>query len=118
MIYSTAGQAEKVLLRQLKQAKYFAVFLDCTPDVSHREQLTEVLRFVQYDDKKGTNVKEAFLDYLRVNDSPGKGLLNVFLKRSEELELSLSDCGDQCYHNGANMKRKAAGLQGRFLQIN
>ena len=30
-------------------------------------------------------VKEAFLGYLQVDDSTGKGLLDTFIKRAEEL---------------------------------
>ena len=55
---------------------------------------------------------------MRVNNSTGEGLLNVFLKRSEELRLDLADCRGQCYDNGANMKGKEAGFQARFLKIN
>ena len=74
--------------------------------------------FVHFDDKSGPTKKEAFFGYLRVNDTTGKGLLNDFLKRPEESELSLSNCRGQCYDNEANMKGKAAGLQTIFLQIN
>ena len=40
---------------------------------------------------KSANVKKASRGNLRVNDGTGNDLLNVFLKRFEELELSLSD---------------------------
>ena len=86
LINLIAREAEKVLFTQLKQAKYFAVILDCNPDISHREQSTVILRFLQCNDKNGANVKEAFLDYSRVNSSTRKCLLNAFLKRSEELK--------------------------------
>ena len=112
-----AREAQRVLLTQLKQATYFAVILDCIPDISHQDKLTVILRFVQCNNKSGVNVKKAFLGILRVNDSIGKCFLNVFLKRSKDLELNLSDCGGQYYDNGANMKRKEAGLQARFLRI-
>ena len=79
--------------------------------------MTVILRFVQCDDKSGANVKKDFLGYLKINDSTGKGLLNVLLKPSAELELNFSDCGGQCYNNRANMKGKEAGLRARFLQI-
>ena len=34
-------------------------------------------------------MKEAFLGYLRVDDSTGRGLLDTFMKRGEELSLIL-----------------------------
>ena len=63
-------------------------------------------------------MKEAFLGYLKVDDSTGKGLLETFMKRAEELGLILSDCRGQCYDNGANMKGKEAGVQARLLELN
>ena len=118
LIHVVAREVEKNLLKQLKKAKYFSMILDCTPDVSHEEQLTVILRFVQCDEEQGAIVKEAFFGYLRVKDSSGNGLLEIFLKRSAELQLNLSDCRGQCYDNGANMKGKEAGLQARILKIN
>ena len=94
------------------------MILDCTPDVSHEEQLTVILRFVQCDEEQGAIVKEAFFGYLRVKDSSGKGLLETFLKRSAEIQLNLSDSRGQCYDNGSNMKGKEAGFQARILKIN
>ena len=46
LINLIANEAEKVILTQLKQAEYFALIPDSTPDISHREQLTVILRFV------------------------------------------------------------------------
>ena len=60
----------------------------------------------------GVTVKEAFLGYLRVDDSTGRGVLDTFMKRAEKLGLILADCRRQCYDNGANMKSKEAGVQG------
>ena len=111
-----AKEVEKENLRQLKLAKYFSIILDCTPDVSHHEQMSVILRYVQCD--KEVVVREAFFGYGRVNDSTGKGLLNTFLKRVKELQLDLPDCRGQSYDNGAIMKGKRSGIQTRMLEIN
>ena len=80
--------------------------------------MTVVLRFVQCDEEDGVTVKQAFLGYLRVDDSTGGGLFDTLLKRAEELCINFADCRGQCYDNGANMNDKEAGVQARILEIN
>ena len=104
-------------MTHLTKAKYYALSLDCTSDIFHKEQMTVILRFVQCDEEDGVTVKEAFLGYLRVDDSTGRGLLDSFVKRAEELGLNFADCRMQCYDNGANIKGKEAGVQARLLEI-
>jgi len=43
---------EKASVRQLKLAKHFPIILDCTPVVSHHEQMSVILRYVQSDREK------------------------------------------------------------------
>ena len=69
------------------------MILVCTPDISHKERLTIILRFVQCDDKNDAKANVAFWNYSRDNDSNAEGLLNNFLKPSKELEFNVSDCG-------------------------
>ena len=89
LIDIVAKKVEKELMTQLTKAKYYALSLDCTPDISHKEQMTVILRFVQCDEEDGVTVKETFLVYLRVDNSIGRGLLDTFMKRAEELGLIL-----------------------------
>ena len=110
LINLLAKEAEKVLLTQLKQAKYFTVILDCTPNILREKQLTVILRSVQCDNENGAKINGAFGVFLGVNERTGKGLLNVFLKQFKELGLNLPDCRGQSYNNGACMRDKEAGL--------
>ena len=59
LIDIVAKKVEKELMTQLTKAKYYALSLDCTPDISHKEQMTVILRFVQCDEVDGVIVKEA-----------------------------------------------------------
>ena len=117
LIELLATEVEKENLQQLKLAKYFSIILDCTPDMSHHEQMSVILRYVLCNEKAAV-VKETFFGYLRISDSTGKGLLDAFLEKATELQLELSDCRGQSYDNGANMKGKHSGVQARMLDIN
>ena len=100
----------------LTEAKYFSVILDCTPDVSHEEQLTVILRSVEIVGKS-VDVVEHFVGYLNVDDSSGEGLTDLLLRRLDDLGLSLSNCRGQGYDNGANMRGCNKGVQARILQL-
>ena len=118
LIDIVAKKVEKELMIQLTKAKYYALCLDCTPYISHKKQMTVILRFIQCVEEDGVTVKEAFLGYLRVEDSTCRGLLVTFMKRAEELGINLANCRGQCYDNGDNMKGKEAGVRARLLEIN
>ena len=118
LINIVAKKVEKELMTQLTKAKYYALSLDCTPDISHKKRMTVILRFAQCDKENGVIVKEAFLGYLRADDKTGRGLLDTFMKRAEELRLNFADCRGHCYNNGADMKGKEAGVHARLLEIN
>ena len=117
LIELLATEVEKENLQQLKLAKYFSIILDCTPDMSHHEQMSVILRYVLCNEEAAV-VKETFFGYLRISDSTGKGLLDAFLEKATELQLELFDCRGQSYDNGANMKGKHSGVQARMLDIN
>ena len=117
LIELLATEVEKENLQQLKLAKYFSIILDCTPDMSHHEQMSVILRYVLCNEEAAV-VKKTFFGYLSISDSTGKDLLDAFLEKATELQLKLSDCRGQSYDNGANMKGKHSGVQARMLDIN
>ena len=92
--------------------------MDCTPDCSHTEQLSIVLRIANCEEDVGVSIEEHFMGFIDVHDTTGKGLFETFIEHLKKLQLNISDCRGQSYDNGSNMQGKHQGVQRRVLDIN
>ena len=100
----------KEILASVTKSKYYSVILDCTPDVSRKEQMTVVLRSIELGNKT-VCIVENFVGFVHVQESTGIGLTKAFLHKIDELGLSISNCRGQGYDNGANMRGRISGVQ-------
>ncbi|XP_038644234.1 zinc finger MYM-type protein 1-like, partial [Scyliorhinus canicula] len=115
-IINLLGNAvQENILNRAKEAKYFSLILDCTPDISHVEQLSFTIRFLDVED---ISIKEHFVNYKPVIDTTGKGLYESILDFLRASELDLHNCRGQGYDNGSNMKGKNKGVQARIMKEN
>jgi len=105
------------ILSAAKNSKYYSIIADCTPDISHIEQLSLTIRFADLSNDN-ISIKEHFIEFVPVDDSSGAGLTEVILNLLSKHGLELHNCRGQGYDNGANMKGKNIGVQKRILDLN
>ena len=98
----------------IKMAKYFSISVDSTPDVSHTDQLTFILRYVSPEG----DIHERFVKFLPIQSHTGEALCESVVKVLEEIGIDVNNCRGQCYDNAANMSGVYKGLQARMKVIN
>lgn len=101
------------ILSELRDAKYFSISVDSTPDVSHCDQLVFCIRYV----KDGVPV-ERFLQFIPINQHKSEYLTDTVIEFMSSHSIELQDCRGQSYDNTNNMAGKYSGLQQRILEMN
>ena len=117
LINLLASEIRNKIIKKIIEAKYFSIILDCTPDVSHQEQMSFILRCVDISSSP-IKVIEYFVEFLKVDDTTGKGLFDAIVDEIKNIGLDINNLRGQGYDNGSNMKGKQQGVQKRLLDIN
>ena len=73
-----------------------AIQMYCNPDVSHKEQMTRIIRYVYINDETCT-IEESFVDFIESHQKTGKDLATEISKKYEKDGLQVSDCCGQGY---------------------
>ena len=107
------------ILDHVRESKYFSIILDSTPDVSHTEQITIILRFVYLNNSSKTvQIHEHFVGFCPITNLTGAGLCDFVINLIRNLNLDIQNIRGQGCDNGAIMRGKDNGLQKNLLQIN
>ncbi|XP_047137607.2 zinc finger MYM-type protein 1-like [Hydra vulgaris] len=119
LIQLLGNAIKKEIIQTANAMKYFSIVLDGTPDCSHVEQMTIIIRFVKVDSlKKEFSIKEHFLGFVPLKKTTGAYMAETIIQQLEEMELPIDNLRGQGYDNGANMIGKNNGVQKKILNIN
>ena len=101
---------------EVSDAKYYSLILDSTPDASHREQTTVILRYLSatirtIDSICVYQVQERFITFMDFSKKKGEDIAEMVLKQLADWTISFADCRGQGYDNGSNMSGIHNGVQ-------
>ena len=102
-------------IEEVTNAIYYSIIVDGTPNASHTEQITFILRYVHgVDHSWKIEERRSFLQYQ--DCEKGCDIAELICQVLEENKISLKNCKGQWYDNGANMSGIYKGVQAIILQ--
>ena len=105
---TTAGKyiKDQLLSAEIRASKYFSVIADEATDVSNKENLSLVIRFVD----STQTIREEFVGfYLSEEGTSGRAIKNVITNAVADSGLNMNDCHGQCYDGAGNMPSRLDG---------
>jgi hypothetical protein len=110
-----AEQVRNGIVAEITNSKYFSVSVDSTPDLTHVDQLTVIIRYVN----EQFESVERFLTFLQIERShTGQNLADCLLAYLDSQSIDIMNCRGQSYDNASNMSGRYNGMQARLKAIN
>jgi len=101
-----AKKTRLVIVNEIKKAGYYSISVDSTPDISHIDQLTIIIRYVTCN-----GPVERFLTFINIENHTGKYLAPILLEFMVDNEIDINLCRGQSYDNASNMSGPYSGMQ-------
>ena len=112
-----ASQVRQKIIRGIKEAKYYAILFDSTPDLSHTDQMSQIIRYVQINGLT-VQVVESSIDFIPFQRKTAKDITQTILKKLNDDGLPIEDCRGQGYDNAATMAGIHMGVQQQIRNVN
>ena len=96
MLGVIANHIKEAIVQEVRENKYYSIMLDCTPDISHIEQMAVIIRTTKFIECH-IKISEYFLGFLDVSTSSiGEAIKEAFLHFLEEdLKIDFQNCRGQ-----------------------
>ena len=118
-ISECARLVQEAVVKEVKDAVYFTIITDGTPDVFHTEQITFILRFVRFNSGKMIwEVKERFLCVVDMEKKKGADIAYLICSVLAKVNLDLQKLRGQEYENCSNMAGIYNGAQAHIVEKN
>ena len=102
-----------IIISEIKQAKYYSVSRDSTPDITNVDHLTIIFWYVFPD-----GPVEQFVKFIPGRGHTGHQLADFLFELIDDNGISLKDLGGQSYDNPSNMSGKCKGMQAMIKERN
>lgn len=114
LIESISQYISSVIKAQVVAARNFSICIDSTFDVSHKEQLSFIVRYVFAE-----NIQERLIAIIESPCTTGEALFELFKSVMERCNLDWKkNLVGQAYDGAANMRGSYSGLQARIIKLN
>lgn len=107
MISLIGSEVRASIVKEIKASLFFSLMADTTPDLSHKDILSIVIR---YADMEG-NIYERLVKTTECCDKSGQGMTDLLIKCLRELGLDTAKLAFQSYDFASNMSGRFNGVQ-------
>lgn len=121
LIHILALRVQHAIAADINEAPFFSIIMDSTQDLSKRDQLSQVYRYVAIvrnamDKAVDVKIMESFLGFVETVDTSASELAVNVLDSITRNGLDLSKCRGQGYDGAANMSGIYSGVQSRIRE--
>ena len=113
LITALGTYIRREIQREIQEAEMYSTLLDETTDVSHKEQVSFVVRYLHQ-----KQIKERFIKVCNIDTTTGQELENTVVSLLQKNGLELKNMYGQGYDGAANMSGMYKGLQARICTLN
>ena len=114
LINIMASGVQEIICNNIRTAGVYSLLADETKDISKREQLAIVLRYV---DPEKASIHEHFLTYVEATSLDAESLSSYLLTTLRDLKLDPTRIVSQGYDGASVMSGRCSGVQQRIREV-
>lgn len=108
-----SNEVKKKIIQEVKEADIYSVMADTTPDISHRDQLSVCVRYVN----AAGEISERLLEIIEASDKTGLGIAETIESVIINNELPPKNVVFQSYDFASSMSGKINGTQQKLSEL-